>query len=256
MVRFLAAGLLVCVAAQAQAQTKTYENTFTPAARQAYSEDINVWAYTSAFAKRFGMPEQWIDDGLKGAYAVAFRVETSSARTMFPHKGPDVSKVRKRCVLDVYIPATADIPWVDDHIADKWWYTPDSPTYLMPQSREDREWRGRPVGLPHWNDVVSYGTGAQSLGGLPIREYRKSLYPGVTYISFNKGCVTPPRDGAWITFNNYRRRSDSEPRWSLVRGRVAHRIDIPATFMQRLYDEWLRKSRRPAQEQWREILKR
>ncbi len=46
------------------ATAATYEETFTPKAGKAYSEDINVWVYTSEFAERFGMPEAWIDDGL------------------------------------------------------------------------------------------------------------------------------------------------------------------------------------------------
>jgi hypothetical protein len=29
----------------------------------------------SAFAKRFGMPQQWIDDDLKGAEALAYRLD-------------------------------------------------------------------------------------------------------------------------------------------------------------------------------------
>jgi hypothetical protein len=33
--------------------------------RGTYRKDTNVWVYTSAFAKRFGMPQQWIDDDLK-----------------------------------------------------------------------------------------------------------------------------------------------------------------------------------------------
>jgi flagellar biosynthesis protein FlhB len=31
---------------------------------------IHVWVYTSKFAKRFGMPKEWVDDELKGAEAL------------------------------------------------------------------------------------------------------------------------------------------------------------------------------------------
>jgi hypothetical protein len=31
--------------------------------------------YTSAFAKRFGMPQEWVDDELKGAEALAYRLD-------------------------------------------------------------------------------------------------------------------------------------------------------------------------------------
>jgi hypothetical protein len=39
--------------------------------RGTYRKDVNVWVYTSAFAKRFGMPQEWINDDLKGAEALA-----------------------------------------------------------------------------------------------------------------------------------------------------------------------------------------
>jgi hypothetical protein len=29
--------------------------------RGTYTKDIHVWVYTSAFAKRFGMPQEWVD---------------------------------------------------------------------------------------------------------------------------------------------------------------------------------------------------
>jgi hypothetical protein len=32
--------------------------------------------YTSKFAKRFGMPQEWVDDELKGAEALAYRLDS------------------------------------------------------------------------------------------------------------------------------------------------------------------------------------
>nr|MBS0022112.1 hypothetical protein [Gammaproteobacteria bacterium] len=95
-------------------EAKTYEEFFTEKSGQAYNEDINVWTYTTEFAKRFAMPETWIDDELKGAHAVAFRVETVSGTIRFPHKGPNVSMPIRRCILDIYLNEKALIPWVND----------------------------------------------------------------------------------------------------------------------------------------------
>jgi hypothetical protein len=54
--------------------TKTnYKSRYTPQGRikagkrGTYRKDVNDWVYTSAFAKRFGMPQEWINDDLKGA---------------------------------------------------------------------------------------------------------------------------------------------------------------------------------------------
>jgi hypothetical protein len=41
--------------------------------RGTYTKDIHVWVYTSKFAKRFGMPQEWVDDELKGAEALALK---------------------------------------------------------------------------------------------------------------------------------------------------------------------------------------
>jgi hypothetical protein len=43
--------------------------------RGTYKKDIHVWVYTSKFAKRFGMPQEWVDDELKGAEALAYRLD-------------------------------------------------------------------------------------------------------------------------------------------------------------------------------------
>jgi hypothetical protein len=43
--------------------------------RGTYTKDIHVWVYTSKFAKRFGMPQEWVDDELKGAEALAYRLD-------------------------------------------------------------------------------------------------------------------------------------------------------------------------------------
>lgn len=235
---------------------KTYEEIFTPKANRAYFEDINIWVYTTELAKRFAMPEQWIDNELKGAYAVAFRVETSSARYMFPHKDPNVAMPDRTCILDVYLPADANIPWVDDRISDRWWFTPDSPTYLPPQTKEDWDWRRRPIGMPYWgNGGVTFGTEKEQLGGLTIRYYDKRIYPGVTYISFNKSCVTPPKTASRIEFVDYEPRGSGVVPWEYRAKGVTHRIDIPEDFMKRLYDHWYEASRKPATQEYRGLVK-
>ena len=184
----------------------TYEEVFTEKAGRAYSEDINVWVYTSEFAKRFAMPKEWVDDDLKGAYALAFRVETRSNRTKFPHKGPNVSIPNRDCILDVYVDKKVPIPWVDNQIADFRFYTPNSPTYLLPQTEKDIQWRRQPIGIKSPGDqareplvymgVLGYKTG----GSLRIRQYDKKIYPGVSYISLYHLCMTPPKEASWIEF--------------------------------------------------------
>lgn len=236
----------------------TYEDTFTPKANKAYNEDLNVWVYTSKFAERFAMPKEWIDDGLKGAYAVAFRVEALSGRKMFPHKGEGVSMARRHCILDVYVDADADIPWGDDQIADFKSYQPSSPSYLIPQSTEDQRWRSRAVGVPVAGEkarepLIYLGLLGNRMGGsLSVREYHKKLYRGITYISLSRSCMTPPKSTSWIEFMkdgswDYGKHAESD---------VAYKIEIPEPFMRRLFEDWYQNSRRPAEGEWDQVIRR
>jgi hypothetical protein len=67
----------------------------------------NVWVYTSAFAKRFGMPQEWINDDLKGAEALAYRLDLDVYGIKCGYFS-DVENCRPStaCVVDMYI----DVP--------------------------------------------------------------------------------------------------------------------------------------------------
>ena len=229
------------------ASAVTYEEKFTPKAGQAYDEDINVWVYTSEFAERFGMPDAWIDDGLKGAYALAFRVEYVSGRLMFPHKGPDVSMPQRDCILDVYLPSDASIPWRDDQISDFWAMTPKSPTYLAPQSKEDRAWRWRPAGIESPGEKARRPLIRLDGGTLHMREYDRELYPGVTYISFNMGCMEPPKRSSLLEFC-------ADELWEGARCHALHEVHIPGDYMAILHGQWHEKTGKGAAKQWLDII--
>ena len=229
-------------------EAKTYEEVFTDKAARAYSEDINVWVYTSDFAERFAMPKEWVDDDLKGAYAVAFRVETASEKTRFPHKGPSVSMLNRRCILDVYVGDKAPIPWANDQTADFWFFTPSSPTYLLPQNAEDRAWRSRAVGIEHPGTQARRPLVYMSGGSIHLMEYDKEVYPGISYISFNISCMTPSKSSTSIEFRK-------DIYWVGDNYKTLHKIDVPSPYMKRLYNHWYQQSRKPAQEQWQNIIK-
>jgi len=240
----LAFSMAVNVAAAA-----TYEETFTPKANKAYSEDINVWVYTSEFAERFGMPTEWIDDELEGAYAVAFRVHVRGHRTMFAHKGPDVSMPIRDCLFDVYIPADARIPWADGRESARHYSTPYSPTYLAPQSPEDIAWRRRPVGIKSPGKKARRPVIRLDGGTLFMREYDRGLYPGVAYMSFSMGCMEPPKRAVLVEF------CVDEP-WEGRRCHASHEIHVPDKFMKKLHEQWYEKTGRDAAKRWREAIGR
>lgn len=230
------------------AEAKTYEEVFTDKAGRAYSEDINVWVYTSEFAERFAMPKEWIDENLKGAYAAAFRVETHTNRKRFPHKGPNVSMVIRRCILDIYVDDKASIPWANDQIAGFWFYTPSSPTYLLPQNPEDRAWRSKPVGIEQPGKRARRPLTYMGGGSIHLVQYDKRVYPGMVYLSFNISCMTPPRSNTSLTFKK-------DIHAIAENHEVLHQIDLPRQYMKRLYEHWYKQNREPSEQQWRNIIK-
>jgi hypothetical protein len=237
----------------------SYADTWTAERGSAYTEDTNVWVYTPKFAERFGMPEKWESTKLKGAVAAAWRVERPGVRTFFPHKGKKVSKPETYCFLDVYVPSSAKIQWLTERVMDRRYLPPSSPAYLVPQEAKDKKRRQSEafqVGLPGSGGVVQFGSAKSDLGGFPIREYQRNLYPGITYIQFWGSCVTPPKSRSWIELHAYDEPTWEGAAWSTGMEDVhemTHRIELPASFMQRLYKNWKQRSRKPTRESWGEV---
>ena len=117
LIALLIAGVLTVPLAAADAP-RTYNSLFTPEGRKAagrtgtYSKDPHVWVYTRAFAERFGMPEQWIDEGLQGAEALAYRVDWDYYGVKCGYFGElETCRPAAACTLDMYLPDSADLPW-------------------------------------------------------------------------------------------------------------------------------------------------
>jgi hypothetical protein len=237
------------------ASAATYEETFTPKAGKAYNEDINVWVYTSEFAQRFGMPKEWVDDELKGAYAVAYRVVTTPFRTCFLSGDPNKCMTNRECMLDVYIPDDAKIPWADDRPMARL-HDYDSARYVLPQTPEDRTWWLRPIGIESpgkkaRRPLIYFGqVRNDKRGSLLIREYDKTIYPGVSYISFSRGCWEMGRVAYQIDFlKDSAALSDD-----YAKSDIAHRIEVPEQYMKRVHQNWYEREGKGAAKRWREVI--
>lgn len=197
----------------------------------------NVWSYTPEFAKRFGLPPL-NEPAPTGAQAIAFRVERN-------HRNED------NCMLDVYLDDTVPLsyPEVKKGLAGP---SPGLNHYFLgTKEKVDRQY--------HQNWIGAYSVYAntelfsiwelrteqeqktirfkQHLSGdtfrvghtspLPFQQYRNHALPGLSYVAFSIGCMTPPSPlkgpiGVAIA------KTDG----------TKYEIMFPTQFMQRLYQDW------------------
>lgn len=179
-----------------------------------FYRDPFVWAYTSKFAKRYGMPEEWIDDSLKGAEAIAFRHMPNNAVQCGFFRNKDACRVDIKCQLDLYIPKSANLPWIDDR---KQGFHPRhafrSMRYLVKQKQEELlvydakmpnhfNRFGAKSGIQsmrfgiykHENISLALGrqpkkiSGYYGNGSANIREFDRSFLTNIDYLSTGIGC--------------------------------------------------------------------
>jgi hypothetical protein len=208
--------------------------------------DPNVWTYTPKFGKRFGLPE--LDElAPTGAEAVAFRVEK-------------YHKAEEACLIDVYLNDTimlllpeaeigfrGQFPLFHSHLSSKsktdWnhrraivssYSKPfDNELFAIQEVADERERKALSARASQMRDPKAFrhivgNTYRVSLRS-PIADvgHRKHAMPGLTYMTFSIGCMTPyphkdKQIGIAIT------KSDGSQ----------HEILLPAQFLDRLYENW------------------
>ena len=174
-----------------------------------YLKDPNVWVYTSSFAERFGMPEKWIDDSLKGAEAVAFRIESSNTETCGYFGDEEQCRPNIYCIFDVYLKDEdgRKLPW-ESQKPSEWQDWDSSMGFLSAQIEEDhwywfdelndrRYVRLGSVGLrsvvfvegppteKHGRTQVFSGQGP-----MYVHEYRRDFFKGLDLIEL-RSCMLP-----------------------------------------------------------------
>ncbi|AZR80877.1 hypothetical protein [Thiomicrospira sp. S5] len=225
-----------------------YESRFTAEGFKAsgksgtYAYDPHVWVYTTAFAKRFGMPEKWIDDSLKGAEALAYRVDRTYYIKQCGYFG-DMEKCRTpiACMLDLYIPSSANLPWNTELRYDSRYgkksvraLTTNEPSSIYKRiTKRGTHLLGAKFGL----DLVGivYGKDKRSsIGSYTIAEYERGLYKNLDYISGTTSCTFQRVKDAEVRINQPVFRENGSVNVSKSYNKIAHKIEIPNSFMDRV----------------------
>lgn len=103
-------------------QPRTWDQQFTFKGQSRpgpYSKDPNVWVYTESFAKRFGMPQQWVAPNLNGIEAAAWRRVSNGNESCGWGGQEHACKLEYMCYLDIYIDeGKHPLPWATDRMVD------------------------------------------------------------------------------------------------------------------------------------------
>lgn len=221
-----------------------------------YRQDVNIWVYTRQFAKRFGMPEQWVADNLKGAQAIAYR------KIWLPESDCNVRTVtcnsRTMSFVDVYVDSDAPLPWLvsanNNEFRSPYWRG-ESSSYLMPPQGPDSEHTRRryaPVleGAGYWR--ISGGRSSWLVANKVNYDFQRDLYPGIDFISLTLAGFEESfhQDGLTLMFfhkmDRHPKHNDPQDFMEWRKQAVMHEIEIPASFMRRVrryYEAWMQMNR-------------
>lgn len=192
-------------------------------AGKSYYKDNNVWVYTPAFAKTFGMPPENIFADLKGIEAAAFRVEDRGYRDCGMGRKDENCRRLDRCVTDVYIDESKyPLPWATNYQAD--WFSDYNSLQWLEVPRIRGRYPAAPAGvISHSNGwwaslhpfadpethvevhVGHNGNAPKSYGddfsGVPVYGYKRGAIAGLSMISLSYSCMPRNEEKPSITFS-------------------------------------------------------
>jgi hypothetical protein len=214
----------------------SYEDHYTFKHGKPYILDPWTWGYTKEFADRFRMPKQWIEPGLKGALAVAFRMTTIGNTMCGYGKKEDSCWKPLNCQLDVYYDNKLPIPWVKPEITkDNRMQGLSSGRFLEIVPKQFTKELPPPTGGPVGGTGVK--SGKYNVGGY-LLYFDQNFQEGVGLISSTGVC--PSKDWAnlpdvHMDFPNVEDLTKyGQGKLKQDDIRIEHRIDFPKSLIQRM----------------------
>jgi len=190
--------------------------------KQAFYKDNNLWVYSPAFAKTFGMPPENVYAELKGIEAAAYRIEDPGYKLCGMGGKEENCMTQYRCVTDVYIDeAKYPLPWATEQLADwhpryssvQWLerpgelgWIPKAPSNMKPFSGMDSDAGLHPLMDPVTHVKVYAGHNGcapkhhKSFCGARIYEYKRQIIAGLTMLSLDYGCMARNSEHGDIVF--------------------------------------------------------
>lgn len=216
-----------------------YEDWHTFKNGKTYTADPYVWAYTREFANLFRMPEKWIDENLKGALAVAFRMTTIGNLSCGYGGREDSCWPPLECQMDVYYDNRIKLPWVHDEVVrDFLMRGISSHEFLhdLNNSKGIRRYTSKEIGYPR---VLRGGgvikVGKYQSGGADIAYFDREYQPGVGLIGWiGIGiCPKPIGTGRMYFYDQETTEKISRMKIKAEDAKPMHVIEFPESFMRR-----------------------
>lgn len=221
---------------------------------KAYFKDNNVWVYTPAFAKTFGMPPENVYAELEGIEAAAFRVEGSGFQDCGYGGKEENCKEQYRCVTDVYIDeARYPLPWATQDRADwhpyyssiQWLERPGERGVIPPTPPLTKKQKGvitwsslHPFADPEIHDEVFIGHNGNvpkdhevGCGGIPIFGYKRNVIDGLSLVSLSYTCMQRNSEKRSVQFQFQSCRMDGYQSKTLKK---FHQFVFPDAFERRI----------------------
>lgn len=174
-----------------------------PAGGSTYTVDPHVWVYTTEFAKRWGMPEKWIDDSLQGAVAIAYKVVNETYMKCGFFRDPEACIPTQTCLFDFYISKNANLPWKDDQLQGYHTYLPHKSSHFLTVQQEkdymgydqnfqdSHNWYAERVGFDNTYYAVNLNRDKNKADNYDIavlREFDRKRYQSMDRISVEGSC--------------------------------------------------------------------
>lgn len=223
--------------------------------KQSFYKDNNIWVYTPAFAKTFGMPPESIYPDLKGIEAAAYRIEDPGYKLCGMGGKEENCMTQYRCVTDVYIDESKyPLPWATDQMAD--WH----PYYSSVQWLEKTGERGAvpkiPTDMKPFSGMTMYSSlhpfmdlethikvyvghngdmpksYKDAFSGVPVFGFKRGVIGGLSMVSLSYGCMSRSEGHTDIIFSFRSATSDEIGRSTTLK--KFHEFVLPDVFERKI----------------------
>lgn len=222
--------------------------------QQAFEKDNNVWVYSPAFAKTFGMPPEDIYPELKGIGAAAYRIEDPGYKLCGMGGKEENCMTPYRCVTDIYIDESKyPLPWATNQLAD--WHPRYSSVQWLSGLGEYGVISKAPKNMKPFSGMTMTGlhplmdaetnikvyvghngnapkSYKDHFSGVQIFGYKRDAIAGLTMISLDYGCMSRNSEHTDITFGFQSAISDKIGRTTLLK--KFHEFILPDAFERKI----------------------